>query len=87
VLAGYFDLLGYPDAWLLHIAGEAARNWNWNLAREAIATFVDDRRFGELEDRALDYLTRIIWNQEVETYSGEYVELQEVTEELEELPL
>jgi hypothetical protein len=89
VLAGYFDLLGYPDSWLLQVAGEAARNWNWSLAHEAIATFEHGRRFGEfgeLGERALDYLKRIVSNEEVQAYSGVYVELQE--EELtEDLPL
>jgi hypothetical protein len=62
VVAGYCELLGYEDAWLLELAGEAARVRNWELAREAIATFVNERSFGPIEGEALDYLTRLIWD-------------------------
>ncbi len=85
VLAEYFDLLGYEDSWLLEIAGEAARARNWGLAREALATFEHGRKFGEFGDlgeRALDYIKRMIL-QELDVYSGVYEELQEI-EELEE---
>jgi hypothetical protein len=62
VVAAYCEQLGYEDAWLLDIAGEAARARNWELAREAIATFVNGRSFGPVEGRALDYLTRLVWD-------------------------
>jgi hypothetical protein len=89
VLAEYFEMLGYDDAWLLQVAGEAARNWNWGLVREAIAAFMQEREFCGLEHEALEHITRIIANEEAHVYGGVYVELQEANEEeeLEELPL
>jgi hypothetical protein len=62
VVAAYCEQLGYEDSWLLDIAGEAARARNWELAREAVATFVNERSFGPIEGKALDYLTRLIWD-------------------------
>jgi len=62
VLAGYCEQLGYEDSWLLDIAGEAARVRNWELAREAIATFVNERSFGPVEGKALDQLGRLVWD-------------------------
>jgi hypothetical protein len=85
VIAGYCDLLGELDSWLLQIAGEAARSRNWQLARLAIATFrlQQDRCLGEIEERALDYLTALVWSEEMknELYNEEIAELHEETAE------
>jgi hypothetical protein len=89
VLAEYCEMLGYDDAWLLQVAGEATRSRNWELAREAVATFVQERGDpGGLEEKALEHITRLV-NEVMNVYSGVYVELQEANEEeeLEELPL
>ena len=86
VVAEYCDQLGELDSWLLQIAGEAARCRNWKLARLALATFRHDRRLGEIEERALDYLASLISGEEMKDWvypDHEYVELrEEVTEEL-----
>ncbi len=87
VLAGYFDLLGYDDSWLLEIAGEAARSRSWSLAREALATFEHGRsfgEFGELGERALAHLKRIMSQEQFYVYD---VEIEELEEELEEAQL
>jgi hypothetical protein len=84
-LAGYFSMLGYPDAWKLGAAEVAARNWNWQLAREALELFCYEREFYGMEAEALNYLSKLVAGEEVVSYSDEYVELQELQEE--ELPL
>jgi hypothetical protein len=82
LLAEYFHASGYPDAWVLGIAECACRNWNWSLARQALGLFCYEREFYGMEAEALNYLCKLVEGEEPESYSEEYVELEELQEEL-----
>jgi hypothetical protein len=84
VLAGYFSMYGYPDAFLLSVIADAVRNDHWTLAVDALRVFEHDREFHALSAEALNYLSLLLVGEEPDWVSGVYVEDYEFSELQEE---